>query len=397
MKIGVNLFMKRLVISIDPGFDGCKIVINKQTYSIPFVVEDITSAATSFPVARSDKKFIRCEYEGRMYLVGEYARKSMLEADHQENAKEEMDTFYTIGRFGTTLFKVGLNAFLGYGLYLYQEYTKDKKGDEVFKIEDMANWDIHLGAALPHQYMEDLWKKYVKDDLTEQHTFVLHIGGEEDIHFDFKVEENNCVYNSQAVSALICEVTDDNGNMIEKNKTIFDYLPALVNDGGYKTLGIFKLSRDGRMDKSESNSDFAMHNINEAVAAEVRKKKPGVFSYMIEELYKNKEAVFYEDESGTVQEIDIETLKDTETVTMANKLINYLMEKHDKLLDIKMFLLAGGTGSAYFNTIKEFCDKRINLKDKVCLAKNGFDGKECDPVFAIAIGLYKSMILALGE
>jgi hypothetical protein len=117
--------------------------------------------------------------------------------------------------------------------------------------------------------------------------------------------------------------------------------------------------------------------------------------YMIEEKYNNKEVVYFE-EDGEVKNFDIVAMRDVETIKMANNLMDYLMLQHNKLLDIKLLLLAGGTGSAYFNTINEFCNNRANLKGNVILAKSGFDGKECEPVYAIAVGLYKAMINDIG-
>jgi len=378
--------MKRLVISIDPGFDAAKIVINKRQYKYPFAVEDITEELDKFPLQRTDNSFVLCKMDGRTYLVGEYARRSLLETEHLEEAKVDMDNFYTTGRFKTNLFKVGFFAFMGMALYDYAQETKD------ISIDDINNCELFVGVALPHEFCDILWKTCIKDLLAEDHKFILDIGNNKNIKFDLILKENNCVYNSQAICALIDMVCNDDGNMIEKDKTIMDYLPAIVIDAGYKTLGKFKLSRDGRMDKAESNTLFAMNNINEQVSAKIREKVPNIYPYMIEDLYKNNESVYYE-EDGEVKYFNIKKMRDEITKQKAIQLMEYLRRQHNNLLDVKLILLAGGTGAAYFDTINEYCSKRINLKDKVWLAKSGFDGAECDPVFAISIGLYKAMAL----
>lgn len=387
--------MKRLIIGLDPGFDGGKIVINKMTLSIPFAVEDITNELSKYPLSnRNAENFIRLEKDGSTYLVGDFARLSLLEADHQKSSKDSLDTFYTISRFSSKLFEVGLNTMLGYALYKYEEYTRKNDVEEVFNISEIDEWDIHVGVALPHEFMDDLWAKHVKDYLAKPQNYNLLVGTKT-IKFNYQLKEENCVYNSQAICALIDLITDDEGNNIDSEKDIQHYLPALIIDGGYKTLGKFKLSRDGRMDKDESNTDFAMNNINEAVAAEIRKKNANIYGYMIEEKYNANEEIYYEDEDGTVKSFDVRAMRDAETVKTANRLMEYLMTEHNRLLDIKLILVAGGTGAAYYNTIKEFCDKRDNLKGKVKLANNGFDGKECEPVYAIVIGLYKAMVARL--
>lgn len=383
---------KVLLVAIDPGYDGCKIVINKQTYHMPSSVEDISKVSSVVRV-NYDEEFITYESDGASFLVGKYARKSLLETDHSEKARADLDTSYTLGKFGTDVFRVGVRASLGYALIQYSEFTKSQKEVPVFELADMPNWDVHVAVALPHEHMESLWKQHVKPFITGKHEFSLNIGLSRKEDFSFKFKEENCGYNSQTICALLSVITDDDGKMIQ-GKTLVDYLPAIILDGGYKTFGIFKLARDGRIDNPESNLDFAMHNVNEIVAAKIRSTyNCNVHSYMIEEYANGTEELWYVDDKDISQKIDVKAIRDNEIEEMAKKLIKHLLEKHNNLKDARTILDAGGTGEAYFKYIKAFCEeKRHNLKDNVKLADQGFNGEPCQPVFAIAIGLYKAMV-----
>lgn len=377
---------KRLVIAVDPGFDGCKIVINKRCYNIPFMVEDITDDVDNFSLARFGNDFIRVEYDNKTYLVGEYARKALLEKEQREKSKADLDMNFSINRFNTEKFKVGFKAFLGYALYRFCQE------DEKFELNNINDYDIFLGVALPHEYSDQVWDNSVRECAAGKYKFKLIVSNDKPIDIDFNIKVENCFHNSQTISALSSKILDDDGNSVDDGKNIFDYLPALIIDGGYLTLGIINLTKSGKMVKSESNQTYAMHNINEMVANEIRSKKPDFMSYMVEEYVNSNEVLRYKDTDNEFQKFDVVELKKKYTANMATQLFDYLNKQFDDLLDIKYILVAGGTGKAYYEVFKNLCDKRENLKDNLYLADNGFNGEPCEPVFAVAIGLYKSIV-----
>lgn len=388
---------KQLIIAIDPGFDGCKIIINKRKYCIPFVVQDITNDLDNYNIRRKDDAFIRCEMNKKMYIVGEVARTSLLNEAVNTGKQAILEDFYAIGRFDSELFKVGFNAFLGYALFLYSEYTIANKGVDTFLLEELDQWEMAIGVALPHEYTD----KYapVMEDLVlhTKHEFKLLIGDREVINFDFK--PSYFLYNSQTVAALLSELIDDRG-MEKGGKTIYDSLPALILDGGYKTLGEFEFARDQSIRKSISNQDFAMMNIDIKTAERIRKHIPNVYYYMIEEYYRNAEILHYIDD-GKVKDIDVVQRKNEAITETAQQLVEYLLKKYNDLLDMKCILIAGGTGQIYYPFILEYCkENRSYLTDKIILASGKFDkedNKEKEPVYAVAVGVYKGMVMQLME
>lgn len=386
--------MNKLFIALDPGFNGGKIVVNQQLFILPSAIKDITEELHKYPIIPRDKNHVRLKFNDRIYLVGDYASKSLLNEDNN-NADDEKNDLYNIAKFGTELFHAGLIAMLGYGLYKYEEYSIEKDIENPFKISEIDKWELCVGVALPHEFQDDIWNKHVKKYLHDKHNFTLHIGADLEINYNFELKEENCVYNSQAVCALISVITDDFGNATDNTKSILDYLPVLVLDGGYKTFGMFKLSKDRSIGNAESNTKYAMHNIHEDVAAIIRKDNENIKSYMIEEYYNTNELIYYQDENGEFKSHNVREIRDEITEKTAKKLIDYLVIKYNKLLDIKMIVVSGGTGAAYYDYIKDFADKRPNLKGKTILTDVGFNGEKCDPVYAIAIGLYKAMISSM--
>ena len=77
---------------------------------------------------------------------------------------------------------------------------------------------------------------------------------------------------------------------------------------------------------------------------------------------------------------------------LCDGLIDYLNTKFEDLLDVKQMLITGGTGAAYYKHISSYMkEKRGHLEGKVLLTNYKFQGKEIEPVFAIAIGVYKTI------
>lgn len=248
-----------------------------------------------------------------------------------------------------------------------------------------------MGLALPHQFLEELVPVMRNYLIEKSSVFTLTIGSSELIEIKLPIKE--CMFNSQTVSALINEVTDDNGQDIE-GKSIFDSLPALILDGGYQTFGMFMFERDQSITGAESNQDYAMRNINEAVAERIRKYKPDVYDYMVEELCNKNEVVRYLDDNGKVNSIDVCGVKQEEMDNTIESLVKYMLKKYDNLLDVNTILLAGGTGESYYDSIYAYLSEhRDYLVEKTSLPKGTFNGEVVPSVYAVVTGLYKDMIL----
>lgn len=373
---------KRVIIVVDTGFDGCKMCINGYVLNIPFMVEDITTREVNIFSDKSSSNYIIARMDGKTYLVGERARQSLLELDHRTDAAQ-MDTFYTIGRFADTKYRVGLKTCLAYGLYMYANSTDEKLIEEL----NNGNVEIVIGVALPHQQDEELWTNHVKPILMKPIDVILEVGSRMPVHFDFNINETNMYHNSQAISAMFAVTLKEDGST-DMNEIDPKHRPLLVIDAGYMTVGIFKLSRDGRIDQAESNQQYAMHNINTAVAGEVKKYRPEIEGYNIEALALSGETVRYK-ESGSYRTIDIADLRKKQIIVTAENLMNYLVTKFNDLLDIKSAIVAGGTGKIYNEYLAPEFEKR-GIRN--ILATPTIDGKEYEPVFAVAIGLYRSLL-----
>lgn len=384
-----------LEIALDAGFSGNKIVVNGNIYDIPFSIQDITGEEDRYELRRKDDDFVRCEKNGHTYLIGRVAKEYMLDSARSRARKTTMEAFSTMERYNMPLFKIALEAFLAYGL---QRYAKDsRKTNHPFSAAKINEWSIDVGVALPHSHMDDLIP-LVKGYLDEGIDISVMIGLDEPVHYKFNA--NSTSFNSQVVCILINETVTDDMNDVEGDNDIYAMLPALVIDGGYKTLGKFKLAADQSIVGDDSDTNFAMLNINEKVVAEINAVRPGYSEYQIDEMCAKGEVVRYIDEAtGKPAFLDVSEIKAKYLRETCSALIEELCAEYDDLLDFKCILIGGGTGDQYYPFFKEYCEKeRPYLVDHIILAGSApLFGNACGPVHAVVAGLYKDMLMNLED
>lgn len=380
-------------IALDAGFSGNKIAVNKNLYDIPFSIQDITDEESRYELRRIDDDYVRVEKDGRIYLIGRAAKEYALDMDKSKSIKTTMEAFSTMERYNMQLFEIALQAFLVYGL---QRYAKDsRKSENPFRAEDIENWDIHVGVALPHEHLEEL-APIVNEYLDKGVDISIMIGTDKKIHYKFTPASKS--YNSQVVSMLYNEVVTNELDDVTGEKDIYSMLPALVLDAGYKTLGKFKMAVDSSIVGDDSDTNFAMLNINEKVVAEINAVRPGFSEYQIDEMCAKGEVVRYiDEESDKPAFLDVRAIKEKHLKQTCDELIAHLCAEYDNLLDFKCILIGGGTGEQYYPYIKDFCEKERSYLKVILAGSEDFYGKPCGPVHAIVAGLFKEILTNLED
>lgn len=384
--------LKPLIVVVDPGFSALKIIVNKHMYSIPSDVIDMTKNMDEYKEFSSfDSTMVLSEcIEGRKFVVGEQTRKIRKSEKYQAEFDLKKSAMESEARFDTDDFEAQMLTALAYGII---NYSQEK--DVNMNVSDLSDYDIFVGIPLPHAYYESAFDK-VKRIIEGSHEFDITIGDTKH-HINFTIGKNRTVCHSQTMCLLLSESLDDEGNMIPTRKHYYDDLPALILDGGYGTFGIVEISEGYRigLDKQESNTTFAMRNVNEIVAERINAKTKGhpeIKEYNLEDIYKsNKSIIRYLDKSGSeeiVNTVDANIIRSEVIDEISEDLIKHICSTHGDLLHIEQIIIGGGTGYAYAEKIKEFAEHKRGLR-KVHLTDNTLDGKPIEPVYAVAAGMYK--------
>ena len=388
--------MKRpkIRIAVDPGFSSIKVICEGIIFSLPCDVIENTGKENNF---LSDKKenYAAVQVFGKTYIIGEYARKLLLENNRQRQQDLEYGVLSDFERFGTTNFEISMMTAIGMGLVKYCELSQEKGLETKVTVDQLKNCDIYLAIAIPHAvYAEGAGGPagLIRERVYGHKAFTLELAeGSYSLDFDIK---QDCAYKmqSQVIAALLGALYDEDGqamNILDANEKS---KPILVIDGGYKTVGIFKLSQTDTVEDAESNSEFAMVKVDEKMAGILNSKgREDIKPYNIQELYESREEIAVIEE-GKSQYMTITKDRDRIIEEYCQKMIDYLCEKYNNLIAIKQILITGGTGAAYYDSFVEYIntnDKMAHLRGKVKLAEYKFMGQKISPVFAVVAGIYK--------
>lgn len=396
---------KDIAIGVDPGYDSTKVCINGVLIKVPNNVVDITGHAEDF-LTLGEKKapgFLSSSYVvGKQYLVGELARKSVRERENRERFMTKTDIMDSYDRFETIDFEVNLMTVIGYALVEYAKLSLKNnwkpemkvvfdEANQVYRLPDLKNYRIVIGVALPNDAVDAAWPS-IERMLIKEHNYEIETADGK-WNLAFNLPKGHCIPSSQVLCALLGIASDDQG-YIGKDSEILKNLPTVVVDGGYKTVGIFMLTQAHKVSAAESNTSYAMGNVHKEVAKSLRDDygRDNIDAYQIPSILEEDGGiVIYKSKDGTakVQIRDMILAKEKE---LCDGLIEYLNDKFEDLLDVKQIIITGGTGAAYYNHISAYMnEKRGHLQDKVLLTDYPFNGKNIEPVYAIAVAMYKTL------
>ncbi len=398
---------ERIFISIDPGFDSIKILINGVTLlKFPKEVADISNMQEGNGYQGTQNRFIgvkeddymKVQYvEGKTHLVGEYAAKYLAERGDEKSIEESFaisesanDTFSV---FQTTEKEILIMTAIAKALIEYA-----KTAQNLVKLEPQNGYtevkiltdQIFIGVAMPHDAV-DAWN-YIEKWMNGTHDYKLET---KEGLYHININTRKCMVGSQVISALYGVLTDDIGALNDVALSD-DKLPAIVIDGGYLTLGIAHFTTVKLVDGSDSNLKYAMRNIYDNVAKQIREisKRSDVSSVTVKQTMRQKEKkLHYLDGDKKGHTIDVGAMVGDEIRKVCEELIEELRSKYKDLVNTRSIIVTGGTGIAYYEHMKEIlsdCDW-IN----VMLTDYEFNGKNITPDFAIVVGMYKVLHAAV--
>lgn len=371
--------MSQLRIAVDPGFDHLKVIANERAFKFPFNVVETDERKLTEYALRDD--FLM--YKGRLgttYRVGQYAREHIFE--NKTLVEPDMKEFYDEQRFVSEEFSVGLDVAIALAI--------EKNG----LYQEQQSLDIRLIVALPHAYRSKFASTIVGRAAGE-HRFSMKVGAGEEKEYRFTVESENVMTVSQTIAAILGETSDENGNIDEAKAYYLTQGPTLVLDGGYYTFGMVAVSRGGSVDdeKTESDTQHAMKNVNMRIADAIKDVRPDVKHYVIEYLLsKDDGKIRYLNQDGKAEVIDLKRIKRHMIHEVCADFIDYLNQKYNSLLDYRYVLVTGGTGACYFKQLlAAYKEAGILDEEHLLLTSSTLNGKQYPIEFAIAIGAYKGL------
>ena len=371
---------KELYIAVDPGFDTIKVIANGKFFKFPFNIEKTDEKKISNMTVAEDFILYK-NNDNETWRIGQYARELIFEKKDSYDVEEKMKSFYSEKRFVSDEFTIGLRSAIAIAI------------DKLNLYGLINNITIFIMVALPHS-VRDNYSTQVKSILSGRHKYYLRLGKEDHREYSYSIDENNIFTVSQTVASILGETSDDEGNIDEDKFYYLSDGPTLVIDGGFYTIGEVAVDRGGSIDeeKTFSDTDHAMKNINIEITKEIEKQRPDIKYYVIEYLMSKNDGKVKYLKDGKADIIDLNILKKEKIKEMSEKFIESLNRKYNCLLDFNYVLVTGGTGANYYEYLKEYyVGKGIVEEDRLILTNNILNGKNFDIEFSIAAGAYKGL------
>lgn len=377
---------KKLLIAIDPGFDAMKVIANGIHFKFPFSAVETDERKMSDYGGR--KEFILYkDRSGATWRVGQYARTLMYENKSQQD--DPTAKLYTEERFISPEATVGILSAIAKAIDLTGLYN------------EQADLDIRLIVALPHS-VRNKYAPTVAGLVSGAQRFYMTFDDGEEKEYRFNIVEQNVLTVSQTIAAILGETSDDNGYIDESKYHYLANGPTLVVDGGYYTMGLVPVSRGGSVDDdhAESNTNYAMKNVNLGVAKEIADTRPDIKHYSVEYLLSQGESeIRYMDKGqNKVVSIDLSVIREKKLQNVCNNFIRYLNKKYNDLIDFRYVLVTGGTGATFFSQLLAYY-KGTGVMDEahMLLTHPVLSGNELPIEFSVVTGAYKGLRGKLGE
>ena len=372
--------MQDLYIAIDPGFDTVKVAANGKVFKFPFAVVETDERKMNDYNLR-DSFLCHKDEHGITSRVGMYAQELIFEQKDRAEVESQMEDFYTERRFTSGAFKIGLQTAIALAIQ-----------NENFPANYVGT--IYLMVALPHA-CRSRYAPSVVGAAAGDHHFFLRSGTGSEIEYRFHIQEKNIFTVSQTIASILGETSDDHGN-VDKQK--FFYLsngPTLILDGGYYTMGIVEMSKGGSVDddKTESDTQHAMRNVNMAIADEIKSFRPDIHHYMVEYLLREGNGQIRYMDHGHAAILDLKKIRKAKIRQVCSDFIKHLNAKYNNLLDVNYVLMTGGTGACFYPQVKAYYERSGVMDDQHLLLADSSLYKQSHPIeYSIVIGAYKGLL-----
>ncbi len=406
---------KKIIVAVDPGYDAIKMIVNEHSYQIRNSIVELGSYEN---LGSSMEDTVISEFKkGTRHCIGEVARQKEFENKEYRKItkdKEAIDLSLT-ERFVSDEFQTLIFSAIGYALIRYSKdngfgfdidkYSAYKRNDpnrDTSLDDEFSKIEFILGIALPQDKNKELSPKVKPQFFGLQDFDVETDSGKHHLTFEFKENSKakKYVYTQSQVQAALLNVMlnkdgSPNGDADEWQKK---NTPAVIIDAGFRTVGIFELTRTGDIINSESNTDYAMWNIDHAVVDELISEeneyhltRDDVYEDAIELSLRLDEPISYFKVVDGVKKrfnAPIKDIRDEKIKESCKGLLDYLLGKFDDFRKTKHIYVTGGTGKIYFKEFETYI-KRGYPGLEIDLIENNVGKENQTSTFGIVSGLYK--------
>lgn len=386
---------KKLEVSFDPGYDSYKVVINGLLIQVPYSIESEEGIKKETLVSTnySDDYIKICKKnengtEIKSYLVGTAAKEYEAHKNRTDINKYKLQTSelekYNHERFIIPEFMFGFEAVMGYAMIKYAEQLG-------ITVEEVQTYEITIILEFPKQAVESYGDK-TSADIATNHTFELLVGNSSTpIKFDFNIELDNVQYVAQVLCTVYNEMLNEKGDIV---KDVTKSFPTLLIDGGYGTMVTAIVRQNFEIYEQElfSKNEYAMINVHKKASQKIKEQYGmDIKFYEIAHILKTGNTMRKGKNEKGVVTFDVKKIVEDCFKDVCKGFVEFVDQQYDGLLECNAAVIAGGTGAAYYDALKEYFvgEGKTFDEDSLYISNTTFLGNKVEPAFIIAIGGYK--------
>lgn len=328
---------KDYIIGLDVGYSATKIFYESGFFVFPSYAKRLYNGMLSLD---NEKDILYKDIEkNETYMVG-YVAQDMIESTDTNDTDNEL---FARKRYNTKAFKIFCDVAIAISVW--------KKTD---------NRKVFIETGLPTSYVDGDQEALRKAICKPSH-FAIKIGNGKWKEFNLEIDKNYVHVMPQPAGSLYSILIRNDGNYVQNAKDILNS-NVLVMDIGFGTFDFYGIKNRETVCK-ESINDIGMREVLAHTSKKILEEynEDIRVSALQQNLETGKVICLNEDEMKD-EEKSLAPLLEAANKEVFEKAINKAKSVADAFRGYRYIVVAGGTGNAWYDLIKEWLSNRRTIK-----------------------------------
>ena len=335
------------------SFPNCAVRLKNDTYNILG-----EPAPTDIAIRDSDG----------LWIIGQQAL-SLMDSENANNYEMEM---YGRNRYFSPVFGALMKTGLAFGIVGNSASSWDASAEK-----------IYVQTGLPPKYRKGD-SGYMKEALTGDYDFEIKVGAGDFQRIRFSLAPDRIFIMDQPKGALMSSVTGVNGNISSSQSSILRD-NTLIMDPGFKTLDIYNISGGLLQGTPQTYDNLGMLEVYQRAADSILKKYHKDMSVPEMQVAMMK-GYFNAFDHRKLQSyrVGFDSIVETACEAVCSEAVSKILTNYNFLRDHQNLVITGGTGDAWFSSIKT----KLNGMSSLSIVSANRNDPEVSNVFSNVRGYY---------
>ena len=333
-------------VAIDIGYSAVKGMSPNKVYSFPSYAKQTNAQILSLGGTNVDSNSIQYKdgVTGATWLVGEAGINSL----DSDDTNDSVNSLFGRNRYFSSMFLVIARVGIAMGLLpnSHGGYTDKKK--------------IAIQTGLPPAYMK-ADEPLIKEALAGQHIFSIKIGNQKWVNFDFTLSENDIKVIPQPMGTLMSVSSLMDGTPVPEAAKYFSKKVHIL-DGGFGTMDDIDIN-NGQVINAETFTDFGMKRVMKETSEEIFARYHTDIPVIAMQKYLEDGMIRHFDRKRrALKQVSFTDILETANRNVCMEALNKIDNIYNNFIYHDYFIVAGGTGEAWYPIIRDYFKDMGTLK-----------------------------------